>query len=227
MSVVLHSNKYFPQWDMTRFTYQLRCQDSLQDPFWVLELDSCFTSELIDETMSSPFEWVDQPFRGARFTGSRTNEKFILFLRGQWDVGEIAVALGHTAPGGEEIVIGSVQGPLCGGAVLSVVIVNGTLVGFPPVQGIGQTLADNGTRLEITSTSAGWTLCHSLEALIPQGASHDVVTRVLRIEYEPYSANVGATFVDVTYLLDVADEDLFGLPEGDYALSITFTVATD
>jgi len=227
VTITLHSQQYYWQWDMTRLVYRVKSRKRPRDEYWALQLDACISDETIWWT-TPWFEWIDEPFRGILFERSSKNEKFYVWLDGQWDVGTVDVAVLELDHGDfENVHVGEIDGPLCAGGSLSLEVLDGETVAFDELSGAGRYPAESETRLRVTSTSAGWALSHDLSYDVPDQASIETVSRIVQVMVEPFDAGDGATDVSVAYALDVADADFAGLPEGAYVIRITFTVSTD
>jgi uncharacterized repeat protein (TIGR01451 family) len=110
--------------------------------------------------------------------------------------------------------------------VLSLQILSGASVGFPAIVGPGQYLAQGGTTLRVTSDRAGWTLGHALSFSLPQWADMATVERVFQVTYGTYTPSSGTTNVQVSYSLSVAAADFAGLPQGEYLITVTYTVTS-
>jgi len=227
VEVTLHSRKYYPNWDMTRFQYKVVTdRDRTSPDAWILEIGDCILDEAVNVWASSKFTWVDEPFRGLRFEITKTNQTFYLWLTGPWDAGSVGGAVVFDDDD-EGLFVGEVSGPFCSGSSISIDVIGDANVAFPPLGGPGTYPVSDGTRLLITSTSAGWTVTHTLGLSIPPTASQEVVSRILRLMYTPYEAVAGTTTVNVSYALVIEEEDLSGLPEGSYRIDIIYTASTD
>jgi len=225
VSITLQSHRYYKSWDLTRLVYRVKGSQSPWDSWWALELGSCVTDEVIYWWASSSYEWIEEPLRGIRFERWSKNQKFYLWLIGQWDVSPTGVVL--QPDGGQDLAFGEIDGPACAGASISLETASGASVGFPPFTGVGEYAGDGDTVLRVTSTSAGWSLTHSTAFAMPEGASTSVLERILDVAYDPFTAAAGTTDVNVGYVLVVEEEDLAGLPEGTYVIQITYTASTD
>ena len=127
----------------------------------------------------------------------------------------------------EQVPIGSIDGPVCTRDGLSLEVVHGVAIAFPSLQGIGREDAEESTRLHITTSSSGWMLSYALSFDIPADASEEMVHRIFDVEILPYAPGETTTEVDVAYAVDIEEADLIGLPQGDYGITIVFTVSTD
>jgi len=226
-TVTLLSHRYYSAWDLTRLKYHIKTDRRAQRPFgWVLELADCVTEGIVLWWASSWYTWVDEPFRGVRFEISSDNEIQYLWLVGQWDVGDVEFALGYS-DWSTTYVTGAIDGPICGGSSIAIEIVRGESVSFPPVLRVGRLDADDTTTLRVTSSSSGWSLDQTLLFDVPSGAQEDVVRRVFKIAVGPYAERAGATDIQVSYAIDIGEEDLAGLPEGSYVIGVAYTVTLD
>lgn len=221
--IILQSQLYYARWDLTRLTYRVSTHPHAPLPaFWVLEAQECLSDASIDRDASSPYVWESEPFRGLRFPISQRTQHFYLWLTGEWGTGSLRAAVANEGGGTS---IGAVDGPHCLGSAISVIVVRGASVAFPPLLAAGRLAGDTATQLRVTSTSSGWTLDHHLSFDIPPGAEEDVVSRVFSVQFGTYAAKAGTTEIDVSYALTIEPEDLAGLPEGVYSLAIAFTVS--
>ena len=109
---------------------------------------------------------------------------------------------------------------------LSLQIVSGPSASFSAITGPGRYDAQGGTTLRVTSDRAGWTLSQSLAFSVPPGADTGTVGRVFQVAYGSYTAQAGTTDVPVSYTLVIAATDFAGLPQGDYLITVTYTVTS-
>ena len=239
--ITLQSTRYYKKWDLTRLVYKVKSPSTPDDQSWVLEVGACVTADVIDHGSTSSFAWVEDPFHGMRFEVTKKNHKFYLWLVGQWDVGPTGVAAilggdwsdddddddGEAAEPAPVVYTGTIDGPACEEASIAIDVTSGSSVAFPALDGAGAYASDGRTELRITSTTAGWSLGHALDVSLPPGASAETVADVFRVGYDLFEATAGETEIGVSYALEIADEDLAGLPYGAYAITVTFTVATD
>ena len=124
-----------------------------------------------------------------------------------------------------ELLLGTLDGPQCEGAALSIAVIGDASIVFPSLQGAGYFSVQGDTTLRITSSSANWSVSHALDLDVPSSASEATVARILEVLYDAYEPTEGATDVGVSYALNVEEADFAGLPEGEYVINITFTVA--
>jgi len=225
VKITLESQRYYQFWDLTRLIYRVKGNRNPGESWWTLSLGSCVTADLLLWWASSPFEWVDEPFRGVRFDRTSKNQKFTLWLVGQWDVAETDVLLAIN--GGAQTFQGDMDGPACEGASIALDTISGEAVSFPAFEGVGTYPGDGWTVLRVTSTSSGWSLSHDIQTSVPEGASSSVVERILSVSYDPFVTAAGMTDVRVRYMLNVEEADLAGLPQGTYVIQITYTASTD
>lgn len=223
-TITLQSHKYYKKWDLTRLVYRVKSSKNNIPEYWVLGTGGCITEDQIDIWSSTEFTWVDEPIEGLRFESSSKNERFYLWLFGQWDVGTAAVAVAFEAG---DTYQGAVDGPLCEGSSISVEVIAGSTVEFPQILKAGTFPSTTNTQLAISSTSSEWNLDHVLTFSIPESAQQSVVERIFQVVIAPYDSSAGATEIVVSYTLDVSDNDFSGLPEGAYVIGITYTVAVD
>ncbi len=111
-------------------------------------------------------------------------------------------------------------------STLSLQVLSGASPSFPAIVGPGQYSAESGTTLRVTSDNAGWTLSQALSLSVPAGADTATVERVFQISYGAYVTEAGTTDVPVSYALAIAATDFAGLPQGDYLITITYTVTS-
>jgi len=227
--ITLQSHKYYRKWDLTRLVYRIKDSSAPWDSWWVLGVGDCVTDDVLEAYASSRFTWVDEPFRGLRFERSKKNEKFYVWLIGQWDVAETDVALVVSDRHGAatETYLGTVDGPACEGGSIAVETIGGGSVQFPALDGPGAYEAESRTILRVTSSSAGWGLSHSIGFSIPSSASESVVAGSLIVSYDAYDTSAGVTDVGVSYTMEISEDDFAGLPEGAYVIEITYTASTD
>lgn len=224
VQVTLQSHKYDRHWDLTRLVYRVKSTSlPSDDDAWVLGVGACVTDELIVTDGTTPFDWVEGPTRGLRFERSKRNEKVYVWLVGRWEVGASPIAV---LTGGD-MDFGEIDGPSCDAASIALETVSGTSVSFPSPVEAGTYAASTETILRVTSTSAGWSLSHSLEVSVPEGASEETVARALQVSYDPFGTVAGTTDVAIGYALHVTEEDFVGLPQGAYVILITYSVAAD
>ena len=230
-TITLQSRKYYKQWEMTRLKYRVKTSSRGNLPtHWILQLNDCVTEESVLWWASSRFDWVEEPFRGIRFEIWQTNQTYYVWLEGQWDVGDIDVALLYDDPydyGGGVVLTGTIDGPYCAGSSIAIEVVSGGSVGFPPVLQAGRYDGDTATTLRVTSTSSEWSLDRELALSTPPEAREDVVRRVFEVTVEPYQPAAGTTDIEVTYVVDIGEADLAGLPEGSYVIAVAYTVTVD
>lgn len=225
-TITLNSAQYYSWGDYTRLTYQVTtAQNGSVPAYWVLGVGDCVDDDVILWYMSSSYSWVTSPFRGMRFTCTSRNQKFYIYLEGNWTTEEVQVAAGWSNP--PKILTGSIDGPACVAASISLNVVSGDSISFPEVAGAGTYPATGDTVLRITSSTAGWSLGYALAFSIPSQATQAVVADVFHLTLGDYTASSGITDVGVTYALVVDLEDFAGLPQGTYVITIAYTVSTD
>jgi len=222
--VTLQSHKYYSWWNMTRLVYRVKDSKTPKDSSWVLGFGDCVDEEAIEWWATSEYTWIDEPLRGMRFDRSMRNEKFYIWLYGQWDVGETDTAILFEDG---EILVGQIDGPACESASISLETVGGSSVSFPELSGPGTYQGSEETVLRIGSTSAGWAISHALALSIPANASESIVANALTLSYDPFEAAAGGVDVRVSYAMHVSEADFSGLPQGAYVIEITYTVSTD
>ena len=226
VTITLQNHVYRQNKDLTKFVYKVKSPTLPNDQAWILELGDCILPEFVNEA-TSPFTWTDEPFRGLRFVRTQKNQRFEVWLSGQWDKGVVSMALITGTAGNEEILIGEIDGPYCVGSSIALEIIAGAGVSFPLISGPGLFLADQETTLRVTSSSSGWALSHSLGMTTPNGAWVETVERIFVLTLSPFAALERTTDIQVAYALNPNEEDFAGLPQGAYVIGITFIVSTD
>jgi hypothetical protein len=222
VNVVLQTHQYYSSWDLTRFVYRVRTKRGILPDRFVLAAGPCL-QEASAIYFSMPwYAWVEEPFAGLAFDIYSSNQQIHLWLNGRWDGDDIEMALLY-AP--SDAAVGRISGPACEPQALSLSVVDGGNVEFPAIVGPGSYPVEGATTLRITGDTANWALSHAVAFDVPQEASEETVARIFKVQYDPYQPRSGATDVDVSYALAVTEEDFVGLPEGDYVIHVTFTVA--
>lgn len=228
--ITLQSRRYYSKWDLTRFVYRVKSPKNNIPEYWVLGTGDCVTDDQIDVWSSSWFTQVDEPIEGVRFECYSKNQRFYLWLFGQWDVGSIdgTVVFGGAGWGDPSVTYqGTIDGPLCEGSSISLDVTSGATVEFPQLLQAGTFPGDMSTQLLVSSTSSNWSLDYSPTFSIPENAQQSVVERILQVTVAPHGSGAGATHLSVSYELNVTDQDFAGLPEGTYVIGITYTVTAD
>ncbi|MCX6095020.1 MAG: hypothetical protein NTY63_09420 [Candidatus Bipolaricaulota bacterium] len=226
-TITLTSATYNVKSNYTRFTYQVTTNSHSPIPaYWVLGVGDCVTDEDVVPFCGSSFTWVTSPFRGMKFAVSSRNQKSYVCLSGQWTEAETQVAAAWTGGSGT-LLTGSIDGPACAAASISLDVLQGDSVSFPAVEGAGTYPASTETVLRVTSSTSGWTLGYALAFSIPSGATQTVVEDIFHVTLADYTASSGITDVGVSYALVVDLEDFAGLPQGTYVITIAYTVSTD
>jgi len=224
--ITLQSTRYYMKWDLTRFVYRVKLPSKPSgSAFWVLGTGGCITDNLIDPATST-FEWVEDPLHGMRFELTQKKELFFIWLEGRWDVEPIPVAA-HLGDAGIDPILGTIDGPACEEASISIDVISGSTIAFPALSRVGILEASEGTVLRVSSTSQGWAIGHSLDLDVPDGASYETVERIFQLTFQPYETIAGTVEIDIVYGLSVTEEDFAGLPEGMYTITLTFTATTD
>ncbi len=221
VTVKLQSSRYYGSGDYTLFVYEVSGTSRPSCAYWILGSCEEFHSALW--WTSGDFTWVTTPIVGLRITPTKKKETFDIYATGQWSVAEVPVGV-YVAG---QFLQGWVDGPACSGSSVSVQVVAGQAIAFPPVTGPGLFTALNSTTLRVQSTAPGWTLSPLATCMVPAGGSETVVERILEITVGSHSSGAGTTDVSVGYALRVAQADFASLPEGTYEITITYTVALD
>lgn len=227
-TITLQSHRYYKQWDLTRFVYRVKSPSQTRIPdFWILGTADCVSGDQVDVWSSTPFTWAEQPLAGIQFPSYWKNERFYLWLNGQWDAGAIDIAAVFDADGEGAVYRGSIDGPACEGSSIALEVASGGQVGFEPLLHAGTFASSETTRLSVSSSSSGWSLDYALAFAIPEEAQQSTVERILDVFVTPHSTSAGTTDIEVSYTLDVENADFSGLPEGTYVIGITYTVTAD
>lgn len=103
-------------------------------------------------------------------------------------------------------------------------------VGFGDVAGGGGYSGDNTTDLRVLSTTS-WAITSSIQwsnpaTSVPAGASTTFIETALGIPYST-SGTWGVSSPVVSYMMNIADDDMVNLPVGSYNLVIQYTATTD
>ena len=223
VQITLQSQKYYAKWDMTRLVYRVKGEPVGESAVWLLGLESCVSADTVDIAASSSFAWTETPVRGLLFDRVKANQKFYVWLYGQWELGPVTVGAGD----GAGFSFAEMDGPSCGSSGISIEVVHGGAIAFPNPDGAGRFPAEDETLLRVSAASAGWALSHTLDFDLPDEASEEIVRKVFQVIVEAHSSSVATSELTVTYVVEIQDEDLFGLPQGDYGVTIGFTVSTD
>jgi len=112
---------------------------------------------------------------------------------------------------------------------ISLTIVGTGDVTFADIIGPGTYEALSGTKLRVLSTT-NWVLSSDIlwsESEIPTGASEATIEQALSLTLSQTSGSWGVHSVDVSYELELAENDVADLPVGDYNLVIQYTATTD
>lgn len=223
--ITLLNHLYYRQWNLTRLMYRVKSASPPSETSWVLGLGSCIQPDDL-LWVTSPAGWVEAPFRGLRMTREMKNETVTIWLWGEWESAAVPVAFVR-GRSGEEIDTGQIDGPACEAASISIDVIEGASILFPPFDGAGLYEAEAETGLRVSSTSAGWALSYHTNAYVPENASSVTATESLVVTVQPYQTRAGEIDLWIGYTLRVDEEDLAALPEGTYLFEIRYTVSTD
>ena len=113
---------------------------------------------------------------------------------------------------------------------ISLSVTEGSSVDFGDIAGGGGYLGDDKTELQVVSTTS-WTITSSIlwdhdDTDVPDGASESVIEIALGIPYST-SGGWGSSSPEISYELDLSDNDMASLPEGNYRFVIQYTATTD
>jgi len=112
---------------------------------------------------------------------------------------------------------------------ISLSVVGNGDVSFGEVAGSGGYEGDNETALRVLSTTS-WALSSTIlwsDSTMPNGASQSIIEQALEVSLDKVAGSWGVHNVNVSYELDVSDDDMAELPVGDYNLVIQYTATTD
>ena len=223
-TITLQSAQYDSQRNDTRFVYRVTTPSGQKPDYWVLGVGDCVSDAVILQSTTSPYSWVSSPFRGVRFSINSREQQFSLFLAGNWSTEAARVALGWNPT---PVLTGSIDGPACAAPSISLAVLQGDSIAFPPVDGAGTYPATTHTVLRVTSSTTGWALGYTLAFSIPAQATLSVVEKVFQVALGSYLAASGTTDLSVSYALVVELGDFAGLPQGTYVITIAYTVSTN
>ena len=224
VTITLHLHRYYEHWGddgLTMLGYKVKSEDRFPVDAWVLGLEECFGTE--DILWWSVFEWVEDPIHGLQFLPATKTEIFYFYVAGPTEMGSVPVVVIDDGA----LYYGACEGPVCGASSVSLTVVSGADVTFPPVTGEGRFDALQQTVLRVSSLSAGWTLDHDIDVTIPEGADEQTVRNIFRVLLAQESGSAGMSEIDVSYALEIEGEDFNGLPQGSYVVSITYTLSAD
>jgi len=111
---------------------------------------------------------------------------------------------------------------------ISLTVVENGSIDFPEITGPGTYAATADARLRVLSTKA-WSLTQTIDwgsSTIPTGADQDTIDRVLIRTPDLLSESWGLWFIDVSYSLLIAENDLANMPEGTYSVIVQYTATT-
>jgi len=112
---------------------------------------------------------------------------------------------------------------------ISLAVVGNGDVSFGDIAGGGGYVGDSNTQLRVLSTTS-WALASTIlwaDSTMPAGASQSIIENALSLSFSEAAGSWGVHSVQVSYSMDVVDEDLAELPVGDYTLVIQYTATTD
>ena len=112
---------------------------------------------------------------------------------------------------------------------ISLSVVGSSDVGFGTIAGGGGYAGDSSTELRVLSTTS-WALSSTIlwaSSTMPDGASQSILENALSLSFSKTAGSWGVHSVEVSYDMDVTDEDMAELPVGDYNLVIQYTATTD
>lgn len=168
-SVTLLTSTYDASSDTTTFTYSMTSGDKPAISHWVIAISpNCGGSEVLVGSNDPLVEWTNSDpttgVRGIKFdTGYEGGETRIVTvtLAGKWSTGEATIAV----KSGNGFVLGTTQGPVCGGVEPELYDLNGTIffdanyngsanAGEIGIGGVTVTLLDAAGNVVSSSTSA-------------------------------------------------------------------------
>jgi len=112
---------------------------------------------------------------------------------------------------------------------ISLSVIGGGNVGFADITGPGTYAGSAETELRVLSTTS-WDLTHEIlwsSSVVPDGASQDVLNQSLVRALSASSGVWGRTVVTVGYTLELTEDEMAELPQGDYSLVIQYTATTN
>lgn len=112
---------------------------------------------------------------------------------------------------------------------ISLTVVENGSVDFPTIIGPGSYAASADARLRVLSTTS-WSLTESIlwsESTLPVGADEATLDRVVVRTPDLTSGSWGLSFINVSFALEIAEEDLADMPEGSYNVIVQYTATTD
>jgi len=112
---------------------------------------------------------------------------------------------------------------------ISLAVVGNGDVDFGDIAGGGGYVGDRNTQLRVLSTTS-WALTSTIlwaSSTMPAGASQSIIENALSLSFSEAAGSWGLHSVQVSYSMDVVDEDLAELPVGNYTLVIQYTATTD
>jgi len=112
---------------------------------------------------------------------------------------------------------------------ISLAVVGNGDVSFGEIAGGGGYVGDAATELRVLSTTS-WALASTIlwsESTLPNGASQSVIEKALDLSFDKQAGSWGMHYVEVSYAMDLSDEDVAELPVGKYNLVVQYTATTD
>jgi len=223
VTITLLNSTYNRPHDITEFRYRVSSAPDPSISSWVLQIPDCIEDSAVLFT-SKPCRWVSEPFRGLRFDVPHVTTTYHVRLSGHWDTAATQVAVLETSVGEEEHgSLASVSGPGCL-TWMSLSIVSGEVIVFPPVTGAGSFHAGSPTVLRVSCSVDGWFLDHFVDVDVPAGGDSDMVANAFSVAYEPFSSSAGTTDVAAAYALTFDPQDFSRLPSGEYRISVVYTL---
>ncbi len=223
VTITLLNSTYNRPHDITEFRYQVSSAPDPSISSWVLQIPDCIEDSAVLFTNKS-CRWVSEPFRGLRFDVPHVTTTYHVHLSGHWDTAATQVAVLETSVGEEERwSVATVSGPGCL-TWMSLSIVSGEVIAFPPVTGAGSFRAGSPTVLRVSCSLDGWFLDHFVDVDVPSGGDSDTVADAFSVAYEPFSPSSGTTDVAATYTLDFDPQDFSRLPSGEYRIAVVYTL---
>jgi len=227
VTITLLNSTYNRPHDITEFRYRVSGALDPSVSSWVLQIPDCIEDSTV-LFANRPCSWVTEPFRGLRFDLPHVTTTYRVRLAGYWDTASTRAAVLEQATGAEPRgegtwTLATLSGPGCS-TWMSLEVVEGETIAFPPITGAGCFPAESPTLLRVTCSMDGWLLDYFTDVIVPSVADPDAVRDVLSVVYEPFAPSAGTTEVTASYELSFDDQDFLRLPSGDYQIIVVYTL---